>query len=186
MDRTALVTRIRDHYVDQFRAFAKQQRASCTLGAAEVKLQLSDESGLLDRLYCADFIKNDGAQEVVELQPENFLSFEPIAGAFGKASLSITHLRWDDVLIRHNLDEVPPGPLTRWFQLWFDPDDLRHDPSAELSDVIHSVLLQPNCISIDFGSADPNAFWDILQLLEKAGATSLKVSSSRAEALSTD
>jgi hypothetical protein len=89
------------------------------------------------------------------------------------------------VLIRHNLDEVPHEPLSRWFQLWFDPDDVRHDPSAELSDVIHSVLLQPNCISIDFGSADPNAFWDMLDLLEEAGATSLKISSSRAEAPNT-
>jgi hypothetical protein len=185
MDPFAFVTRVRDHYVDQFRAFAKQQRASCTVGAAEVKLQLSEQSGLLDRLYCADFIKSDGAQEVVELQPENFLAFEPIAGTFGKASLSIEHLRWDDVLIRHNLDEVPHEPLSRWFQLWFDPDDVRHDPSAELSDVIHSVLLQPNCISIDFGSADPNAFWDMLDLLEEAGATSLKISSSRAEAPNT-
>jgi hypothetical protein len=181
MDPAAFVTRIRDHYVDQFRDFAKQQRASCTVGAAEVKLQLSEQSGLLDRLYCADFIKNDGAQEIVELQSENFLAFEPIAGMFGKASLSIEHLRWDDVLIRHDLEEVPPGPLSRWFQLWFDPDDVRHDPSAELSSVIHSVLLQPNGISIDFGSADPNAFWDMLQLLEEAGATSLEVSSSRAE-----
>jgi hypothetical protein len=182
MDPVAFVTRIRDHYVDQFRTFAKQQRAGCILGAAEVKLQLSEQSGLLDRLYCADFIKNDGAQEVVELQPENFLAFEPIAGTFGKASLSIEHLRWDDVLIRHDLDEVPAGPLSHWFKLWFDPDDVRHDPSAQLSDVIHSVLLQPNCISVDFGTADPNAFWDILQLLEEAGATCLEVSTSRAEA----
>lgn len=182
MSPAAFVTRIRDHYVDQFRAFANQQRASCTVGAAEVKLQQSEQSGLLNRLYCADFIKNDGAQEVVELQPENFLAFEPIAGTFGKASLSIEYLRWDDVLIRHNLDEVPPEPLSQWFQLWFDPDDVRHDPTAELSDVIHSALLQANCVSIDFGSADPNAFWDILQLLEEAGATSLEVSSSRAEA----
>lgn len=71
MDPTAFVTRIRDHYVDQFLAFAEQQRASCTRGAAEVKLQLSERSELFDRLYCLDFIKNDGAQEIVELQPEN-------------------------------------------------------------------------------------------------------------------
>jgi hypothetical protein len=185
MDPAALVTRVRDHYVDQFRAFAKQQRASCTVGAAEVKLRLNAQSGLLNRLYCVDFIKNGGAQEIVELQPEYFLTFEPIAGTFKDASLLIEHLRWDDVLIRHNLDEVPPEPLSRWFQLWFDPDDVRHDPSAELSVVIHSVLLQPNCISIDFGSADPNAFWDMLQLLEEAGATSLEISSSRAEAPNT-
>ena len=80
---------------------------------------------------------------------------------------------------------VPPSPLSRWFQHWLDPEDVRHDPSVELSDVIHSVLLQPNFISIDFGSAHSNAFWDILQLLEEAGATSIEVSSSHAEDSST-
>jgi hypothetical protein len=136
---------------------------------------------LFDRRYCADFIKNDGEQEVVEPQPDNFLAFEPIAGTFGKASLSIEHLRRDAVLIRHNLDEVPPGPLRRWIQIWFNPNGARHNSSVELSDVIHSVLLRPNCISFDFGSAGPNAFWDMLQLLEEAGATFVEISSSRAE-----
>lgn len=60
--------------------------------------------------------------------------------------------------IRHNLDQVSPDPLSRWFQLWLDPDNVRHDPGAELSDAIHSVLLRLSCISVDFGSADPNAF----------------------------
>lgn len=181
MDPAAFVTRVRDHYVDQFRAFAKQQRASCTVGAAEVKLQLSKQNGLLDRLYCANFIKSDAVQEVVQLQPENLLAFEQIAGTFAKVPRSIERLRWDDVLIRHNFDEVPHGQISRWFQLWFDPNDVRHEPSADLSGIIYSVLLQLNCISIDLGSADPNAFWDMLHLLEGSGVTSLKISSSRAE-----
>lgn len=186
MDPADFVTRIRDHYVDQFRAFAQQQRASCAQGASEVKLQLSEQSGLYDRLYCVDFIKNDGAHEIVELQPENILTFDPIAGTIGNASLSIKHLRWDDALIRHDLDDLPPGQLSHWFQLWFDPEDARHDPNAELSEVIHSMLLQPNCISVDFGAARPDAFWDILQLLDDAGAARIDVSSSRAEAPTAD
>lgn len=182
MDPTAFITRIRDHYVDQFRAFAQQQRAHCTQGASEVKFQLNEQSELFDRLYCVDFIKNDGAVESVELQPENILSFEPIAGTFGNASLAIKHLRWDDVLIRHNLDEVPADRLSNWFQLWFDPEDARHVPGAELSEIIHSMLIQPHCISIDFGTAKPEAFWEILQLLDDAGTDRIEVSSSRAEA----
>ena len=182
MDLTALITRIRDHYVDQFRAFAEQQRAHCTQGASEVKLQLNEQSELFDRLYCVDFTKNDGTHEIVELQPESILTFEPIAGSFGNASLVIKRLRWDDVLIRHNLDELPADLLSNWFQLWFDPSDARHVPGAELSEIIHSMLIQPHCISIDFGTAKPDAFWAILQLLDDAGAAHIEVSSSRAEA----
>jgi len=91
-----------------------------------VKFQLNEQSELFDRLYCVDFIKNDGAVEMVEFQPENILTFEPITGTFGDASLAIKHLRWDDVLIRHDLDELPAHQLSNWFQLWFDPKDARH------------------------------------------------------------
>jgi hypothetical protein len=186
MDPTAFVTHIRDHYVDQFRAFAEHQRASCAQGSSEVKLQLSEQSGLFGRLYCVDFLKNDGASEVVEFQPEHILTFEPIVGTFGRASLSIEHMRWDDVLIRNDLDALPLDELSHWFQLWFDPEDARHNPDAQLSGTIHSLLLQPNCISIDFGTADPEAFWDILLLLENAGASGLVIGSSKAETLSAD
>jgi len=164
---------------DQFRSFAEQQRASCTRGESEVKLQLSEQSQLFDRLYCVDFIKNDRTPEIVELQPENILTFEPIVGTFGKASLSIEHLRWNDVLIRHDVDAIPSNLMSDWFQLWFDPEDARHDPNTELSGCIHSMLLQAHFITIDFGTANPDAFWGILQLLEDAGASSIEVSSSR-------
>ncbi|MBX4908919.1 MULTISPECIES: hypothetical protein [Rhizobium] len=47
----------------------------------------------------------------------------------------------------------------------FDCDcgDERHAPAADVSAAIHSMLLQPDCTNIDFGTAPPNAFWEILQ-----------------------
>jgi hypothetical protein len=181
MDSTALIARLRDHYVDQFRRFAERQRASCTKGASEVKLQLGDQSELFDRLYCADFVKNDGKTEIVELHPDNVLTFDPITVSFGEALLSIEHLQWNDVVLYHDSDGLPPEKLSRWFRQWFDPDDQRHDPTADLSGVVHSLLVQPGSVSIDFGTANPEAFWDILELIEGAGAKRIRVSSSSAE-----
>ncbi|MCW1401657.1 hypothetical protein OKA06_04710 [Novosphingobium sp. MW5] len=182
MDPVAFVARIRDHYVDQFSSFAMQHRANCTHGASEVKFQLDEQSELFDRLYCADFINNDAAVEMVEFEPENLLTFEPIAGTFGNASLAINYLRWDDVEIFHDVEELPADELSNWFERWFDPDDARHVPGAELSEIIHSMLIQPHCISIDFGTARPDAFWEILQLLDDAGTAHIEVSSSQADA----
>jgi len=182
MDPTAFVARMRDHYVEQFAAFADDQRRGCTQGASEVKLQLSETSEVFQRLYCVDFIKNDGGSEVVELQPAHVLSFDPIEGSINAASLSIEHLRCDDVVIYHDLATVPSGDLADWFRRWFDPDDGRHDEHEPLSNVIHSLLVQPNVLSIDFGTAPPEAFWEILDLLAEAGAHAIRVSSSRAEA----
>jgi hypothetical protein len=180
MNPEAFVSQIRDHYVEQFRAFVHEQRESSTKGAPEVKLRLSDESELFQHLYCADFIKGDEPR-VVELQPDRFLAFEPVSGSFGSAALAIEHLRWDDVLIRHDARE-PLERLTDWFGNWFDPEDQRLDQANDLGNVIHSLLVQPGMLSLDMGSAATDALWDVLDILEKAGAKTIRISASRAEA----
>jgi hypothetical protein len=112
--------------------------------------------------------------------PENFLSFEPISGVLGATSFCIEDLRWDDVDILHDLSDISHAPLATWFHRWFDPDDERHEPDAELSRIIHFLLIQPNKLSVDFGTAEPEAFWSLLDLLESAGANSIRVTASRA------
>lgn len=46
--------------------------------------------------------------------------------------------------------------------------------------------VKPNRIGIDFGTAGPEAFWDLLHLLEDAGASHIEISSSRGEATAAD
>ncbi len=181
MDAVTFISRIRDHYIQQFQAFAEDQRRNCKQGAAEVKLQLN-EGDLFQRLYCADFIKNDGQSVILELQPGSVLTFEPVSIPFGAASLTIEHLRWDDVMLYHDVAELPPQDLAKWFHLWFDPNDERFDRDAQLSNVIHSLLVKPGVLSIDFGSAATEALRDMLELIEAAGAKVIRVSSSMQEA----
>jgi hypothetical protein len=186
MDITDFIARIRDHYVEQFEVFADKQRRSCShyRGGSEIKLRLSETSKLFERLYCADFVKTDvnGQNEIIEFQPENILTFKTISGSFGAAAYSIEHLRWDDVLIHHDLAELPPLEISGWFRCWFDVDDERHVSHAPLSFVIHSLGIEPRVISIDFGTAPPEAFWEMLGILQKAGALAIRISSSRDEA----
>jgi hypothetical protein len=179
MDAMNLVGRVRDHYVAQFVVFADEQRQSCTRGGSEVKLQLGEKSTLFWQLYCADFLKDEG--EVLELSPERVLSFNTIIGSVGRARVSIESLRWDDVQIHHDIVDLPSDNISEWFQMWFDIDEKRHQPGAQLSEIIHSLLVQPGMISVDFGTAPTDAFWDMLALLEGAGATDMRITSSRAE-----
>jgi hypothetical protein len=181
-DITAFIARVRDHYVKQFTAFADELKQDCEAGASEVKLQLSEQSELYQRLYCVDFLRNENGQaKPVELLPDRFLRFDTLSGSFGAARLVIEHLRWDDVTIYHDLTLLPSEAIADWFEHWFDPDDRRLDQSTQVSDVIHSLLVQPGVICIDLGTAPPEAFWGILEVLERARATSIRVSSSRAE-----
>jgi hypothetical protein len=177
---TDFVNDIREHYLGQFDDFVDQQTRSSSKGASEVKLRLSDESEIYQHLYCVDFIKNDDDEpEVIELQP-NVLTFEPLSGSFGDAALTIEQLRWDDVVIHHDASDPSDG-LAAWFSRWFDPEDLRHDASAKLGNVVHSLLVTPGTLSVDLGTATPDAFWDVLNLLEKAGARTIRIGASRSE-----
>ncbi len=151
-------------------------------GASEVKIQTEGEDGVFRGLYCLDFISNDGEPRAAELVPQYSLAFEPVTARLGTADLRIEHLSWDDVLIYHDLPAPPSDAVAEWFERWFDPEDERHVDGAELGEIIHSLLVQPGCVSADLGTAPPQAFWEMLGLLESGGATNLRVSSSRAEA----
>ncbi|CAA9234564.1 MAG: hypothetical protein AVDCRST_MAG93-1037 [uncultured Chloroflexia bacterium] len=177
MEPEAFISQIRDHYLEQFKLFVEQQRLTCAQGAAEVKLSLGDESEFYEQLYCADFIRNDGEPQIVELQPDRTLNFDVIEGSYGDAALEIAGLRWDDVVIHYDAPE-PVAALAAWFDRWFDPADERHVEGQALGNVIHSLLVQPNMLSMDLGSAQTEALWEVLDLLEAAGSTSLRIDTS--------
>ena len=176
------LSQIRDHYTQQLILFIADQRRNSPRGQSEVKIELEPGSPIFHSLACADFVRNEGAPEIVEFEPDRILGFDPISTTLGNADLNIERLRWDDVVIDHNGSLDAEQVLGRWFDKWFDPDDRRYLAGSELGNVIHSLAVEPGRLRIDFGSAAPDAFWEILDLLEKAGATQLSVSSSAVEA----
>lgn len=105
---------------------------------------------------------------------------EPLSGSFGKATLVIEHLRWDDLVVHHDAQEPATG-LADWFEKWFDPDKKRYAEGTVFGNIIHSLSVQRCIATVDLGSAEPEAFWDLLDLLEAAGARNLHVTASRLE-----
>lgn len=175
------LSRIRDHYVDQLRAFLAAERRNSARGEAEVKIDHEPGSNLFRSLSCADFVRSDVEPEIVEFAPERVLGFEPITTVLGNADLTVSELRWDDVAIQHNGSFDAEQVLGTWFEKWFDPNDRRYRPTADLANVIHSLTVEPGVLRVDFGSAAPEAFWELLNLLEKSGATELRISKSLVE-----
>lgn len=178
MDAAALVARVRDHHIEQFRRFVKGMRRDCSKFASEVKLRLNAKSDLYQALYCVDFIKND-PPEIFEMRPDTILDFAQSMGTFGNAALTIERLVWDDVVLGHDCPRLDEAAIADWFRTWFDAEDVRHDPAAGFGNVIHSLNFKPGQISVDFGTAEPQAFWDMLALLVRSGATRISVNSSR-------
>jgi len=176
-----LVDRVREHYVAQFRAFVADQCKIAGGGVSELKIKINAQTSLFGDLYCLDFYYGaPGGTGGVELLPD-FLCFEAFHRKVGEVELSFLHLRWDDVIVRHDLKETPQE-LASWFNWWFDPDDQRADRPADVSGCIHSLLVEPGYIDVDFGTADADALWTLLEVLDVAGAKRIEISSSRAEA----
>jgi hypothetical protein len=176
------LSRIRDHYVQQLLLFVAEQRRNSIRGEAEVKLELEPGSKVFRSLSCADFVRNDAEPEIVEFEPDRILGFEPVSTALGDAGLEIESLRWDDVVVHHNGAFDAEQVLGAWFEKWFDPDDRRYRHGADLGNVIHSLVVEPARLTIDFGSAAPESFWELLDRLERAGATELRITSSQVDA----
>lgn len=176
------LSRIRDHYVDQLLVFIADQRRNSLRGESEVKIELEPGSPIFRSLVCADFIRNDGAPEIVEFEPDRMLGFDPINTTLGGAELKIDQLRWDDVMIAHNGSFDTDQALGGWFEKWFDPDDRRYRAGADLGNVIHSLTVEPGQLTVDLGSAGPDAFWELLDRIEKVGATEIRITSSQVEA----
>jgi hypothetical protein len=170
------VERVREHYLDQFQEFVAKQRQGSTTGSPELKLKLSEGTGLYRDLHCVDFVKNPEKPRLLELQPDRYLAFAPITWSFGSMVVRIVGLRWNSAIITHDKPRLQPECLAEWFETWFDPDDKRLDARADLSGVIHSLSISGQSVSADFGSAPVGAFWSLLAVLEKAGVKDIRIS----------
>jgi len=175
-DIYALIEQIRGSYIDAFRGFVERQHKLCRTGASEVKLQIGGQAKLVSQFYCVDFINNDaGENDAIEFNFEQYYSFSGLRGQLGKLNVTFTSMRWNDTIITHDLTKLPTDDLSAWFEQWFDPEDRRRDATAEFSNTVHSLLIEPQSLAIDFGTAPGEAFWSLIDLLDEAGARSATI-----------
>jgi hypothetical protein len=84
---------------------------------------------------------------------------QTIRGVVEEQKRSWTKSGSEPALLFDDVRVLPQDKIDPWFLLWFDLDHKRHDPVA-------------------FGTAPPEAFWEFLEILESAGASTLWISSS--------
>jgi hypothetical protein len=177
---TALVARVQEHYLDHFRAFLEVMGERWPSGGAEVIFEIPQPTGLFRRLYRVDFVtKDDGELIVRELQPDTILTFDAFSCELRGLAVAFEQLVWDNVEFHHDATNLDDGRLKRWFDYWFDPEDARFHPDAQIGQFIHSMYAEPEHLSVDLGTAAADAFWDLLDLLAASGASWVRVSSSR-------
>lgn len=173
----SLVHNIRDAYVDQFRTFA-EERNGAGMGATEVKVQLHRSDHLFRKLICVDFLRiTDDGHEPELFRPERQLQFASFETRIGGVSVAISSFGWDGVEIRYDSPKPVEEILGGWFEHWFDPEDERLDPEALLNGNIHNIVVVEGGVSVDLGTAPPEAFSSLIAAFEQAGISRLRVGS---------
>lgn len=175
MEFEDLIELVRDSYIAQFSEFITRVKKEHGDGAGEVKLQLPEDSGLYRNYYCADFIRADDSGNLIELAPDEEVTFDPVDVTLGLMEMHVERLQWNDVTLRIE-GELDGRDLDEWFDKWFDPDDTTFDPDTRFSGNIHSLTVDAEGIHIDFGTAPSDALVDILLALEDLGYRKVRIS----------
>lgn len=174
-----LLNLVRDSYITQFAAFVDQQKASHDEGSPEVKFELSD-SDFFGNAYCADYASPEDGGHVVELSPDEEISFDPLQVSFGEMEMSVTRLAWHDMTFSLAPGCIAPdriAPMLQpWFETWFDPEEQRFDPDTRFSGNIHALTLDADGMNIDFGTAPLDAFVELIERLETEGCKAVAIS----------
>lgn len=172
-----LLNLVRDSYITQFSAFVDQQRAGHDNGGPEVKFELTEDSDFFGHAYCADYASPEDGGHVVELSPDEEISFDPLQVSFGEMEMAVTRLAWHDMTFSLPQGaQVAPDRIAPWFETWFDPNEERFDPDTRFSGNIHALTLDADGMNVDFGTAPLDAFIELVELLEAEGCKAVAIS----------
>ncbi len=175
MDLEDVLEQVRSDYFEQFRDFVERQQAACVVGGPEVKFELTGTDQVFRRLYCADFVKNDGQSDIVEFQPAERPYVEPFDTEFGFMDVHIESLAWDKLSVEWEPKVLSAEALNDWFEVWFDPRGRRQDRTSEFAECIHCVVITPESLNIDLGTAPTEAVHALLEVLEAEGVERVRI-----------
>lgn len=176
MEFEELLELARDSYVGQFADFVDKQTARFQQGAAEVKLQISGDSEFYRNYFCTDFASGDDGGQIVELTPDEEVTFDPVEVSLGEMDMIVSRLMWNDINITSADRTLLASDFADWFETWFDPEETTFDPDTRFSACIHSLTVTASQVTVDFGTAPVTALADLLMRFESLGCRSLSVS----------
>lgn len=189
-----IVAQEASEFVQDFRAILDATRAEGQ-ARAELIVSFSEtrdptrsrpllETARLDIVKPLDSANGMVNASSTKVTKSEFQHFEPFEFHHGpqKLQVRLEPLRWYQVEFSAAGATLDVELLSRWTAEWLDVEDVRSrapDGSA-LSGVIHSVSVPLESegrwqFRVDFGSAEPRAFWELLDLLAKQGFRQVRV-----------
>ncbi|MEO1491419.1 MAG: hypothetical protein AAFV19_04610 [Pseudomonadota bacterium] len=178
----AVLTAAQEDYALQMEAYRERIEPSSDQITAEVSIELH-RNWKHARLFTADFVTRSAGAErplVAELIADPFELDVPATFVHEGSKIHVLDkFDWGGVRVDVRADlretDIFDEYLARWHWDW-EAQDL---PGGRSTGVIHAVSAHETGIRIDFGSAPPDAFLDLITTLASAGFDSVDIRSDR-------
>lgn len=173
-DVQELVRRVRQKYVDHF-VSAVGELAASSQGSHATEVKFSNVDSFYRNFIAVDFVANDGQPNPQFINSDTYLKFSPdIRAEIGGMDVFISPFKWDDVHFKFDTKDLDDDLFDEWFRTWFDIDGERETIEV-VGNIIHSTQLLDGQLTVDFGTAEADAFWHLLQVLSRSGVRSLAI-----------
>ncbi|WP_299821619.1 hypothetical protein [uncultured Pontibacter sp.] len=176
-DLKEVVTIEQKRYSDFFSDGVEKLRQGKETYASELLLEINDETiGEPFNLVRVDFIykSQNGEDSINELRLESNSSYKPVEIRTDNALIHIKPFCWNSCEIACNEFELEL--LKDWVRQWLKTEEEFNG----ISSAIHSCSLPEEkdgqfSFIVDFGTSPVEAFYDLINNLERAGATQITI-----------
>lgn len=180
MEIEEILYRQRELYLIDLLEFYKGK----TNGAREVMIQLNNkESVQLFKLWRLDYLdKINDEFKPTDFNSDKYLNFEVIEYYYGEMTIELHPFYWNGCEFFFESNSSNFDWLIKWAKKWIDEFDTKQEDLNGLTGIIHSVT-KPDLIdntfsfSVDFGSADIEAFQELINEFYIQNIKSVKIGS---------
>ena len=175
---TAVLTRAWEAQMAELRVYDAYLRQGAVTVIAEVPFETNRPEAYA-RFLIADFgVARDSISYLVrrEMPPGPVTAADGVYLHTG-VTITVEALDWDRTLLAFQAPEQPDEALRALLVGW--QYDERSDSISQAPGHIHSVVPRAAGLAVDFGTAPPAAFLDLVEALAGAGVTRMRVNAGR-------
>jgi len=178
MDIESLINSIRTQYLDAYKTSIAEYTAKFNPGGPEVLIERESVSGGVFGLYRIDLASGSvDPPDFTEVNPESYVSFESLEFSLNGMEIRMHPIYWNGVEFELS-PRIEQEEVERWAKNWIDVEETSDLDEYGLGNYIHSIT-EPSIskgkqvFSVDFGSSEVGALFELLELISRGGATSL-------------
>lgn len=177
MDLDQFLVELQSAYLAEFVAVYSAELQSGDNIGSEIALEVA--SGVYRNLYVADFVvQQNGSPSIIELAPTDGTVFGPAEFEERDFTVHFDAVSWDAMMFKLPDGVLLDDALEPWFVRWLDVNR-EPESGAITTGIIHSVVIDGDAISVDFGTAPAIAAKELLALIRDHGVQTVQVTSSR-------